>query len=221
MTGIKEYIDKGLGLLFPENLYCICCGNYIDETRTYGLCDYCMDHMGWNVSEPEERSGMTFLKCLDYGIFERSIIFDLKYNGKKYMARNIAEIMKDRLELAGIKPDLLVPVPLNKEKERARGFNQANLISKHLARLIGAENLPDVLIRTRYTRPMRGLGPEERAENIKGSIAFNEKYDKIAKDKSLLLIDDFYTTGSTALECRKALEPAQAEKIIFIAFAAR
>ncbi len=221
MRRAREYIEKGLSLLFPQNLYCICCGNIIDDSRTYSLCDYCMDHIRWNADDPYERGDMLFMKCMEYGPLERSIIFDLKYNRKRYFARNIAEIMRDRFEISGLSADLIIPVPMNKSKQRMRGFNQAALIGRHMSKIMGIECIEDALVRTRNTRPMRGLGPEERAENIAGSIDFNEFYGTIAKGKTVLLIDDFYTTGSTAQECRRALSKSEPKNIIFLAFAAR
>ena len=213
--------EGALDLLFPPSLYCICCGNLIDRTRTYSLCDHCMDHIRWNADPPEIRAGMPFLRCMDYGIYERSIIFSLKYNGRRYIAREAAKIMADRLVAAGIKADILVPVPLHPEKERARGFNQAALMAKYLAPLISAESVPDCLVRTRKTRPMRGLGPEERMSNIAGSIALREGYEGFAKGKRIVLIDDFSTTGSTGRACGDALRAAEPAEVVFLAFAAR
>ena len=68
---------------------------------------------------------------------------------------------------------------------------------------------------------MRGLSEEQRAENIKGSIAVASDFDGFDKKARVAVLDDFYTTGSTARECIRALEDSGAEDIIFIAFASR
>ena len=68
---------------------------------------------------------------------------------------------------------------------------------------------------------MRGLSPSERKENIKGTIALNEKYGKILKDRKILLIDDFFTTGSTALECRRVLLTGEPSSVVYLSFAAK
>ena len=91
-----------------------------------------MSHIRWEGGEPEERDGMKAIFCTRYGIYERSLIFALKYNGKKYIARDIAEIMSDRLSLENAVIDAVVPVPLHPEKEKRRGFNHAALIGRHL-----------------------------------------------------------------------------------------
>lgn len=214
--------EEMLDLAFPPKLYCICCGNLIDETRTYGLCDHCIDHIRWNTDPPETGdSGIVMLSCCDYGIYERSIIFSLKYNGNRYVSRFVAEIMRDRLAQAGVVPDVLVPVPLHAKKERERGFNQAALIARHLARLTGAEFRPEALRRVRETVPMRALSPTERRLNVEGSMEMPAESSGFAKGKLLMLIDDFYTTGSTAEEACRALSGSGASSCALLAFAAR
>ena len=223
LRDIEDLAGKALDLLYPDPIYCICCGNVIDETRTYGLCDHCVRHMVWDTSEPQVRDGMETMRCCQYGIYERTLIFSLKYNGKRYVSRHIAEIMRDKLKNADRDRnyDIIVPVPLYKRKFRQRGFNQTALIGKYLAAHLGIRCAPEALIRVRETRPMRGLSPEERAENIAGCFALNDKMKEELEGKRLLLLDDFYTTGATAQECRKELEKAHPASISFLAFAAK
>ena len=220
---IEDLAGKALDLLYPDPIYCICCGNVIDETRTYGLCDHCIRHMVWDTSEPQVRDGMEFMRCCQYGIYERTLIFSLKYNRKRYIARHIAEIMRDKLINAGRDGDydVIVPVPLYKRKFRQRGFNQTALIGKYLADHLGVTCAPEALIRVRETRPMRGLSPKEREENIAGSFQVNEEYRHKLEGKRILLLDDFYTTGATATECRKELDKICPESVSFLAFAAK
>ena len=54
---IYELADRLLGLIYPDPLYCICCGNIVDETRTYGLCDHCIRHMVWDTAPPGRIGG--------------------------------------------------------------------------------------------------------------------------------------------------------------------
>ena len=108
-----------------------------------------------------------------------------------------------------------------KGKERKRGFNQTALIGKYLAKETGMKCIPDALLRVRETKAMRGLSPQERAENIAGCFELNDTYREELKDARILLLDDFMTTGATALECRKELQSATPETVGFIAFAAK
>ena len=82
-------------------------------------------------------------------MYEKEIIFNLKYKRKTYIAPIIAEIMYDRLEATGIEeyPDIIIPVPMHVTKERKRGFNQVALIAKEMARMMGIEYRADVVMR--------------------------------------------------------------------------
>ena len=212
-----------MDLIYPDPIYCICCDNIVDETRTYGLCDHCIRHMVWDTQPPKEIDGMEAMRCCQYGIYERTLIFSLKYSGKRYIARHIAEMIRDKLkhENRDRSYDVIVPVPLHKRKERQRGFNQTALIGKYLAEELDIECVKDALIRVRETRPMRGLSPQERSENIAGCFVLGEHAREQIGEKCVLLLDDFYTTGSTALECRKELMRADPASVSLIAFAAK
>ena len=110
--GLRHAVNKLAELVFPPRLYCACCGNIIDKTRTYSLCDHCMEHFRWDTGSGISRGGLRLIRCVSYGIYERSLIFDLKYKGKKHVARVIAEIMADKLLSLGLEIDYLVPVPM-------------------------------------------------------------------------------------------------------------
>lgn len=221
VMNLRTIGNTALDLIYPPSLYCSCCGNAIDESRTYNLCDHCLSHIRWDGSQVKELGGLKVLRCTEYGLYERTLIFALKYNGKTYIARDIAQIMADRLSLADISFDVIVPVPMYAAKERERGFNHAALIGKYLGRLVAKPHLAHGLVRKSSTTPMRGLSPTERSQNVKGQFAASEKYVKMLEGKTILLIDDFYTTGSTARECASALWNAGAADVYLLAFAAR
>ncbi len=222
MIDIKE-------LVFPSRLYCACCGNIIDKSRTYGLCDFCLENFRWNLKRLETREGVRYIFCVEYGLLERGLIFRLKYSGDKFIAKTIAQIMNDKLEslktqgLWDYPPEetLLIPVPLHRKKEEKRGFNQAALIGKHLASMMGVEFLARGLIRTKETEAMRGLNAQERRANIRGTISVNRKWREDIEGKRVILLDDFYTTGSTASACIDALMEGNPREITFLAYARR
>ncbi|MBQ7245647.1 MAG: ComF family protein [Firmicutes bacterium] len=222
--GVEKIASVISEVVFPHQLYCICCGNIIDSTRSYSLCDHCMEHIRWNVDEPRNIDGMRVMRCADYGIYERSIIFAFKYDGHKYIARDIARIMADRLRIEGFKSSdenmLIVPVPLHENKYLVRGFNQSKLIGKYLAKEMDLK-LSDVLLRVHETKALRGLGAAERAETIAGSMELIKASIDLVQDKDIMLVDDFFTTGSTARECRRAIEKGKPKSVSLIAFAGR
>ena len=235
-----RFLDAALDFIYPPSLYCVCCGNIIDRTRSYSLCDHCIERIHWTLDEQRTQSGMRLLTCCEYGIYERSLIFALKYNGKRNVSRSIADIMADRWRAGGLgealsvdRPDVtecvIVPVPIHESKRRKRGFDQMELISEHLSENLGIPR-SCCLERTRETLPMRGLGPEERRANVEGSFRLKKRAgmrlnagDPAAAlaGKTVILVDDFCTTGSTAEACREALLPAGPKEVILFTFAAR
>ena len=104
--------------------------------------------------------------------------------------------------------DLLLPVPLFPKRLKKRGFNQALELVRGFP-----EKAKDfeVLIRIKNTRPQVELKGKERRENVKDAFAVPRPEE--VKDKKILLIDDLYTTGSTARECAKVLRRAGAARV--------
>lgn len=104
--------------------------------------------------------------------------------------------------------DLLAPVPLHPKRIKNRGFNQSLLLAQGFP---GAVVAREALVRTRHTPPQVGLNPKERQENVKRAFAVTDPAR--VKGKSVLLIDDLYTTGSTVKECARVLRKAGASRV--------
>ncbi len=119
-------------------------------------------------------------------------------------------------ELIGLTPKLpyfksftLVPIPLHPRRQRWRGFNQAELLGKILARKLGSGIRNDVLIRYKYTKPQVDLKGKERKKNIRNAFKITPK----AKLKKVILFDDVWTTGSTLRECGLVLKKAGVKEV--------
>ncbi|MBQ6583389.1 MAG: ComF family protein [Mogibacterium sp.] len=238
-----------LDLIYPPALYCICCGKIIDETRPYRLCNDCMDSVKWADGRTCEVCGKPLgennpgtvcyyckshthrftraFTCAEYGMHERAVVFAMKYGAREDIAGTLAEILHDRLELlrmSGEMPeyDLIVPVPMYLRKLRERGFNQTDLIAKALSRLEGKPWDPGVVRRTRDTKAMRGLSPDERQHNIQGAFEVPDTCRETGALSGLtvLVIDDLYTTGNTADAMAAVLREAGAREVYFLTFAA-
>lgn len=220
----KQLCSSMLELVFPSNLYCAICGNIIDETRPYSLCDHCRNHIGWKLEQPyiTNVSGKTIrcISCCSYGMYERRLVFRLKYNKKKSTAAILGEIVADRLKYSDLEYDIIVPVPMEKAKEKQRGFNHAFLIAKEAGKILEKPVVEHALMRTKKTQAMRGLGPGERRANISGAFALGREAGKI-KGKRVLLFDDICTTFATGEECIRILIEGNPENIDFIAFSAK
>lgn len=239
-TLVKSLMDNMIDVIYPSNIYCIRCNNLINITRPYALCDDCVVSMNWanertcNKCGKILRSGYYFdlctdcseinhrfergFACVEYGRAERQLVHDFKYKDKPYLGRKMAEIMFDRIEQENLAIDLLVPVPMNKKKERKRGYNQAGILAQALA---GHMKLPCIkcLVRVADTEAMSSLGAEDRKENIKGAFSLQKGFDSFIKGKTVLLIDDIFTTGSTVDACSDVLSEAGVDKIYVLVFA--
>ncbi|OFX10696.1 MAG: amidophosphoribosyltransferase [Alphaproteobacteria bacterium RIFOXYD12_FULL_60_8] len=113
--------------------------------------------------------------------------------------------------------DVIAPVPLHRWRLFLRRYNQAALLARHLGRLSGKPVAPDLLTRCRATPTQGGLDRRGRLGNVKG--AFASPRPARVEGKTVLLIDDVFTTGATVGECAKALRRAGAERVFVLTLA--
>lgn len=151
-----------------------------------------------------------------YGDIARSVALKLKYGRKVALARTMAKYMAP---LAGtLPPDaVLVPVPLHRRRLWQRGFNQAVLVARELG---GATGLPvhaQALRRTRATPPLRGFTRRQRQRAVAGAFKAHQQVD--LDGRTVVLVDDVLTTGSTAEACARALKKAGAGRVELLAWA--
>jgi ComF family protein len=133
----------------------------------------------------------------------------LKYQGRDDLA--VPLVRRWRLEWhVQVAPDrLVVPVPLHTRRLAKRGFDQAWLLAREVARAIGAEARPRALRRVRSTPPQVGLGRAERERNVRGAFAAALPLP----GRDILLVDDVSTTGATLHACAEALLQAGARSV--------
>ena len=231
-----------LELLFPSSIYCISCKSIIDSSRVYSLCDKCMSLFHWangktcakcgkilqeqyvhDICTDCRESGHCFEKgytCVQYGLHERELLLAFKYGGKAFIGEKIAQIMADRLESEDLEIDLIVPVPMHKSKQKKRGYNQAGIIAKELAKKLSVPYSDKLLLRQGNTLAMSGLSPFERRMNMEKAFSVPEYAVRKTAGKRILLVDDIYTTGSTASACTQTLMDKGAREVRVITFAA-
>ncbi|GAB4558827.1 MAG: hypothetical protein Kow0047_04290 [Anaerolineae bacterium] len=133
----------------------------------------------------------------------REAIHRLKYRGCRDLAMPLAQLMYDRWPPDWGDVDLLAPVPLHPDRERARGYNQAALLARELANRLAVPLATHLLERVRATRPQVELSAQERRENVRG--AFIVPRPEEARGAVVVLIDDVATTAATLSACADAL----------------
>jgi ComF family protein len=136
----------------------------------------------------------------------RAIVHALKYDGRPTLARHLAARMREAGTEVLAGADLAVAVPLHRSRERARGFNQARELGRHLGLPIA-----DALVRTRRTPSQADLPAARRHANVRG--AFEWRRPVAVKGKTIVLVDDVSTTGATLNACARALLDAGAAEV--------
>jgi ComF family protein len=155
-----------------------------------------------------------------YGEIPRKVALKLKYGGRPGVAETMARLMRRHLDdllatssAGGGSGALLVPVPLHRWRIWRRGYNQAALIATALARRSSAEAVLDLLERVRRTPPLRGMGRKARRDAVRGVFRVAERHRDRLRGRSVILIDDVYTSGATANACARILRRAGAAEI--------
>jgi ComF family protein len=185
---------------------CRTCGQPLEATEA----DTCGACMAASTALDRLRAAVA------YGDMASSIAIRLKYGRKTGLARTMASYM--RRPLAELAPGaLLVPVPLHRSRLWQRGFNQAALIAAALAKTSGAQTDMALLRRVKRTPKLKGMSPSERRRAVSGAFALRPGRE--VKGRSIILVDDVYTTGSTAEACARLLKRKGAASVELLAWA--
>lgn len=154
-----------------------------------------------------------------YDAESRGIILRFKHGGQTdglpVFARQLSRAGRDMLASA----DMLIPVPLHPKRLRQRKFNQAGLLAKALSSESGMPWHHDVLKRVKNTPSQGHHTAKSRRRNVRGAFAVPEDKRELINDKTVILIDDVYTTGATLSACSKTLKRAGAENVFALTLA--
>lgn len=227
---VKIFLD----LLFSPQ--CMMCGKRIAEEGEDWICHACLSQIAYISSPFCPRCGLPFVPetgsnrfcqvCLtspppfgtarSLGKYEEGLkesIARFKYEGKIILGENLGRLMAKILypDLILSTYDLFMPVPLHPKRLRERGFNQAVVLGDQLSRRYRVPLDSLNLRRNRTTESQIHLDFKERRRNVKG--AFEVRDEEKVKGKSILLIDDVYTSGATVNECTKVLRKVGAERV--------
>jgi ComF family protein len=202
-----------------QGSYCSVCGEalhlqaFIDRGETEHWETRCM--LCQRVDPPFERA-------VAYGSYDRGLrdlIHVLKFQAVRpaaaVLGRMLAEPIANLEQAMPVGTIVVVPVPLHARKRAQRGFNQAEAIARAVLQALSSperfELFPEILLRRRETGSQIGLTRHQRRENLRGAFAVSDPARILKRD--ILLVDDVFTTGTTAAECARVLLRAGAARV--------
>ncbi|HOQ02143.1 MAG TPA: ComF family protein [Acetivibrio clariflavus] len=215
-------LERILDLVFPPK--CIFCNKILNYGTGICICESCSLNIPYfsekNLNLIKSNSYFDDIICVcEYSGIIKEALIKYKFFNKPSFGRTFARLIynriKEKTNLGEI--DLIVSVPLHRKKEQLRGYNQSYLIAKQLGKLLGTKVSKNILIRTKNTDSQSLLNRVERLRNVKD--AFSVTDTNAIKDKSILIVDDIFTTGSTLNECCRILKDAGARRITAIVVA--
>jgi ComF family protein len=156
------------------------------------------------------------LAAFFYGGPLADAIIAFKHSGHAEYGKRLGQLMVNALKSELPEVDLVVPVPLHRKRARQRGYNQAAMLAKVVARAVGAP-AREALYRAIDTGSQRGRTREERIAQLAGAFAVRRAGD--VAEKRILLVDDVVTTGATMRGSAGALSRAGARHICALALA--
>lgn len=225
--------DSILDILFPRR--CPVCSRIVIPKGEL-ICPGCMKKLSW-VRRPtckkcgKEVISDTIEYCYDCTKHKRSFDYGLslinyddaasrsmaqiKYNNKREYLDFYAEAMYRGMgaRIRRMKADAFIPIPVHPTRMKTRGFNQAEELAARLSLKSGIPVNTSILKRSKKTAPQKSLNPSERLKNLEMAFLVNGLPREI---RSVILVDDIYTTGSTIEACTRALKKAGMEHVYFV-----
>jgi ComF family protein len=190
-----HWISLLLDLLAPPA--CAACDAACTSSQPF--CPACAG--GAEPSRPSEVDGLKVVVAGPYRPPLSTAIVRFKYANRPELGRPLARLLLPALRGCALPAGTaLVPVPLHPRRLVTRGYNQAALLAAELGRSAGLSTLPRLLRRTRETERQVGKSREERLQNSQGAFTLRQ-----AGPRSVVLVDDVITTGSTVRACAQAL----------------
>jgi ComF family protein len=197
-------------LVIPGEPACALCQRPLGDAMMAGaICAPCL-------AEAPRHDGIAAATL--YNDASRRLVLAFKHGQRIALAPMMARLMAAKLAFVD-RGWLVVPVPLHRWRLWQRGFNQAALLGREIARARGAKLAVDLLERRKPTPSLGGLGRKARARALSGAIAVNPKRAGALRGAKVVLVDDVLTSGATSEACVSALKRAGAERVVVACFA--
>lgn len=209
----KECFDT----IEPISYACQICGKPLE--RQHDLISLENDEI-CNFCRGKKFSFARNISCLAYDDYSKCFVLPMKYKGHSYLGKICSQIIEEKLRFMDNfndfdlgKVDYLMAVPLSKRRHKKRLYNQSDLIAKALSESLSISYSLD-LKRTKDTKRLFKLDEKARKKELRGAFTLEnkEKY----RDKTLLIVDDIFTTGSTLDEIAKILKISGVKEVITV-----
>ena len=228
---VKAFLNSLLTLVYPQE--CTICSRQVigldagvacaicwANTRFFCGSEMLCDKCGAFLGDAAAPSPVFCRRCDDHhydsafatGIYEKALAASI-LNLKR--VPHIPKLLRSALasRVSGqIEADLIIPVPLSRQRLHERGFNQANIIAAEVARLTNIEVDSSSLSRKLNT-PAHRVGMDQRARELTVVKAFEVVRPKLVEGKTILLVDDVFTSGSTASASARVLKKNGADRV--------
>lgn len=208
-----------LNIIYPKR--CFWCMKKINENLTY-TCEKCSNILEYRLNEcldvvMHDSYFDRLISCFLYKGEIREKILKFKFFNKPFLGKVFSKYIAYILKKKDISIDLIVPVPMYYMRYFVRGYNQSEILAKVISDEVGVRFSSNVLKKIRKSRVQSTLNAKDRKNNVMNTYSVNKKNEILGK--SILLVDDIYTTGATVDECSKVLKENGAEKIIVVTIA--
>ena len=186
---------------------CLSCGCELPRGGTHraGWCGACLQHPPYYT---KARSVFLYEPPLP------ALVRAFKFNHDMVSLTGLKELLVDKDFGEYEECDLIIPVPLHSKRLKERGYNQSLLLAKTFFPRSIEKISSNILVRERHTRPQTTLSGDKRRKNLAGAFVVHSKNEVVGK--SICLVDDVYTTGTTVNTCSKVLRDAGAASILVL-----
>lgn len=217
MNLLKNLFNSTLNLLFPRT--CLICNKMLNHSGYTGICINCYKDLElFNITLHPELSNLLQTSNIDsfnapfiYSDNIAKIILNFKFHDQEEKGVILANLLNSPLkQIENFEDCLLIPVPIHKKRLLKRKYNQATILAKTIAKNNNLEYSNNALKRVRHTPHQTGVSKTKRKRQLRNSFLADSK---IVENKSIILIDDVFTTGTTTDLCAKELKNKGASKV--------
>ncbi|MCP4354916.1 MAG: ComF family protein [Proteobacteria bacterium] len=217
MRKIKNLINFTINLIFPNT--CFTCGKLLGHMYYTGICPDCYKNLKlFNIAYHPELNSLIKSSHIDsfnapfiYSEQISKLILEFKFHDQEERGHILAKLITPSLkQIENFETCLIIPVPIHKKRLLSRKYNQASILSKKVAKQNKLEHSNEALKRIKNTPHQTGQSKARRMKQLKNSFLANPN---IIENRRIILIDDVFTTGSTANICAKELKNKGAKQV--------